>query len=126
MTRAELKHFRSILHAMLDGTEDTLRTLDDIAIQNVPDSLDRIQHATEREMAIRRIELDFSKVQNVRSALQRIAEGTYGICSQCESEIPGKRLKAVPWTSFCLNCQASADRRKWLAGDVQMAGVPGD
>ena len=126
MTRAELKHFRSVLHAMLDGTEDTLRSLDDIAVQTLPDSLDRIQHATEREMAIRRIELDFSKVQNVRSALQRIADGTYGICSQCENEIPGKRLKAVPWASFCLDCQDSADRRKSRANDTQFAGVPGD
>uniref|UniRef100_Q021M5 Transcriptional regulator, TraR/DksA family n=1 Tax=Solibacter usitatus (strain Ellin6076) TaxID=234267 RepID=Q021M5_SOLUE len=125
MTRTELKHFRSVLHAMLDGTEDTLRTLDDIAIQNVADSLDRIQHATEREMAIRRIELDFSKVQSVRSALQRIAEGTYGVCSECDNEIPGKRLKAVPWTPYCLDCQDSADRRRWLSG-AQMAGVPGD
>src|SRR5580765_1515513 len=113
MKLAELRSFQAALHAMLDGTENSLRDLDDIAIENVPDSLDRVQHATEREMAIRRIELDFSKVQNVRSALARIADGTYGICTECEAEIAPKRLKAVPWALHCLQCQNSADGTKW-------------
>ena len=78
MKRAELKHFQSVLHAMLDCAEDTSRSLDEIVIENAPDSIDRIQCATEREMAIRRIELDFSKVQSVRSALHRIVARQIG------------------------------------------------
>ena len=126
MKRAELRSFQTVLHSMLDGTEDILRGLDDIAVENTPDSLDRIQGATEREMAIRRIELDFSKVQNVRFALQRIAEGTYGICSRCDAEIAVKRLKAVPWALYCLECQNSADGRGQETERVQLAGAPGD
>jgi DnaK suppressor protein len=112
MQRAELRHFQNALHAILDGTDDTLRRRDEIAIENAPDSLDRIQGATEREMAIRRIESDFSRVQSVRKALQRIADGTYGTCFRCECEIASKRLKAVPWASYCLECQNSADSQR--------------
>jgi DnaK suppressor protein len=126
MKSAELRSFKAALHAMLDGTENTLRGLDDIAIENVPDSLDRVQHATEREMAIRRIELDFSKVQNVRSALDRIAEGTYGICTECDAEIAPKRLKAVPWALYCLECQNSADGRNREGERAQLTAVPGN
>jgi DnaK suppressor protein len=126
MKRAELRHFQTLLHGMLDRTEDTLRSLDEIAVENAPDSLDRIQHATEREMAIRRIELDFSKVQSMRLALQRITEGTYGICFRCDGEIPAKRLNALPWASYCLECQNSADDQKSEHGDMQFARASGD
>ncbi len=41
----------------------------------------------------------------VTEALERIDEGTYGQCVACESEINSKRLEAVPWTRYCLQCQ---------------------
>ncbi len=123
MQHTELRHFKEVLHAILDGTEDILRRRDEIAVENVPDSLDRIQGATEREMAIRRIESDFSRVQSVRTALQRIADGTYGTCFRCECEIAPKRLKAVPWASYCLECQASADRLSRKTGQQEAAGM---
>ena len=123
MKSAELRHFKEVLHTMLDGTEESLRRRDDIVVENAPDSLDRVQHATEREMAVRRIELDFSRVQSVRTALQRIADGTYGTCFRCECEIAPKRLKAVPWASYCLECQASADRQRRGSDHQELAGM---
>jgi DnaK suppressor protein len=123
MQKAELRHFQQVLHAMLDGTEATLRRRDDIVVENAPDSLDRIQGATERELATRRIESDFTRLQSVRTALQRIADGTYGTCFRCENEIPGKRLKAVPWTSYCLECQNSADLQTKGSAKGELAGA---
>ena len=123
MQPTELRHFKEVLHAILDGTEDILRRRDEIAVENVPDSLDRIQGATEREMAIRRIESDFSRVQSVRTALQRIADGTYGTCFRCECEIAPKRLKAVPWASYCLECQTSADHQRRGSDHQEVAGM---
>ena len=123
MKHTELRYFKEVLHAILDGTEDTLRRRDEIAVETVPDSLDRIQGATDRDMAIRRIESDFSRIQSVRTALQRIADGTYGICFRCESEIAPKRLKAVPWASYCLECQTSADGQSTRSDHQEVAGV---
>jgi DnaK suppressor protein len=123
MHNAELKHFKAALHAMLDGTEATLRRRDEIAVENAPDSLDRIQGATERELATRRIESDFTLQQSVRTALLRIAEGSYGICFRCEIEIPVKRLRAVPWAAYCLECQNSADRQTMGSDKGELAGV---
>ena len=48
-------------------------------------------------------------MRSVRQALSRIDEGTYGICLNCEEEISAKRLKALPWTPLCINCQQQAD-----------------
>lgn len=47
-------------------------------------------------------------LQDVERALKRAAEGTYGICEICGSEIPETRLEALPATTRCVDC-ASAD-----------------
>jgi len=48
----------------------------------------------------------------VRAALRRIDEGTFGVCLHCEEDISPKRLAAVPWTPFCIQCQEIADRNQ--------------
>lgn len=42
----------------------------------------------------------------VNAALQRIEQGTYGICDNCGQPINEKRLEAIPWASLCLKCEA--------------------
>lgn len=49
-------------------------------------------------------------VMQIRYALQRIQEGTFGTCAHCEEEISPRRLAAVPWTPYCIQCQELADR----------------
>ena len=125
MQATELRHFKEVLHAILNNAEDMLQRRDEIAVENAPDALDRIQGATDRELAICRIESDFSRLQSVRTALQRIAEGTYGTCVRCECEIVPKRLKAVPWASYCLACQTSADSQRRGMDHEEIGGVLG-
>ncbi len=42
----------------------------------------------------------------INQALQRIEAGTYDICSRCGAKIPLERLKAVPYTTLCVDCAA--------------------
>ncbi len=112
MEQAELDQFKEILEDLLEGTDQPLRRRDEIAVENAPDTLDRVQRAAERELAIRQIESDFARLQNVKFALERIEEGTYGTCLRCDKEIGIKRLQAVPWASYCVKCQEIADREK--------------
>jgi DnaK suppressor protein len=46
--------------------------------------------------------------QSVEDALQRINDGTYGICPECEEDIAAKRLNAMPWAKYCVACQEKA------------------
>jgi len=46
----------------------------------------------------------------VENALQRIEDGTYGLCQQCGKEIPAKRLEALPWAERCVACEAQVER----------------
>ena len=46
----------------------------------------------------------------VDSALARIREGTFGECISCGNEINPKRLDAVPWTRYCIDCQEKLEK----------------
>src|ERR1700722_12605792 len=112
MTKTELNKFRNILEAKQAELEQFVRNRDGIAIEKSPDALDEVQHAAERELAIRNLDRESSLLRNVRGALRRIAQGNFGTCLHCEEEISPKRLAAVPWTPFCIQCQEMADRNQ--------------
>ena len=44
------------------------------------------------------------KIQGLRSALQKLDQGTYGECEGCGEDIAPPRLEAIPWASLCLKC----------------------
>jgi DnaK suppressor protein len=46
----------------------------------------------------------------VNEALDRIKDGSYGICQVCEQEVQEKRLDAVPWARHCIECQEKEDQ----------------
>ena len=46
----------------------------------------------------------------VDSALARIREGSFGECISCGNEINAKRLDAVPWTRYCIECQEKLEK----------------
>jgi DnaK suppressor protein len=110
MTTPELAHFRTVLEARQTELEALLRDREVIAVNSSADMLDQIQHAQERDMAIGNLERGSARLSEVRSALQRIQLGSFGICVDCEEEIGMKRLAAVPWTTSCLVCREAADR----------------
>ena len=45
-------------------------------------------------------------IAEIRAALERVADGTYGVCTVCAKEIPPARLEIRPYTSRCVNCQS--------------------
>ncbi|MBI3752923.1 MAG: TraR/DksA C4-type zinc finger protein [Deltaproteobacteria bacterium] len=45
-------------------------------------------------------------------AITKLEDGTYGVCEDCESEIDEERLKAVPLTTCCVNCQSKKEGKK--------------
>ncbi len=74
------------------------------------DISDRATSSYEKEFA-------FGQTTNLRGlsrlteeALGRIADGSFGHCILCEAEINPKRLEAVPWARYCLDCQGRLER----------------
>ena len=113
MTKSELSKYRTVLAAKQAELVQLVRNRDGIAIEKCPDSLDEVQYATERELAIRSLDRDSVLLRNVRAALDRIEEGSFGVCLHCDEDISPKRLAAVPSTAFCIVCQEIADRNQY-------------
>jgi len=112
MTKTEVKKYKEILETKRRELEGNVRNREGIAIEKTPDALDEVQHAAERELAIRNLDRESNLLRNVRLALARIEEGAFGVCLHCEEDINPKRLNAVPWAPYCITCQEMADRRK--------------
>src|SRR5947208_13947943 len=113
MNQTELKKYKAILEAKAAELNAGLRNRDDIAIEKTPDAIDEVQLAGERELAIRNLDRESNLLRNVKGALVRVADGSYGICMHCEEDIKPKRLDAVPWTNYCIKCQEAADRHEF-------------
>ncbi|MCL4545052.1 MAG: TraR/DksA C4-type zinc finger protein [Chloroflexi bacterium] len=63
----------------------------------------------ERDLAARRTLM--RSLEEVRHALQRLEEGTYGLCALCGKPIPERRLLARPQSTLCVTCQSYSERR---------------
>ena len=87
MTKSELNKFKNILEAKQAELAQFVRNREGIAIEKSPDALDEVQHAAERELAIRNLDRESNLLRNVRAALRRIDEGTFGVCLHCEEDI---------------------------------------
>jgi DnaK suppressor protein len=118
MIQTEFDKYKKILEAKQAELSGGLRNRDEIVIEKTPDALDEVQLAGERELAIRNLDREANLLRQVRDALRRINDGSYGVCMHCEEEIKPKRLDAVPWTKYCIRCQEAADRQDFEGGDV--------
>jgi DnaK suppressor protein len=112
MTKSEVNKFKKILETKQAELEKIVRNRDAIAIEKSADALDEVQHASERELAIRNLDRESNLLRSVRLALRRIDDGSFGTCLHCDEEISPKRIAAVPWAANCIQCQEIADRNK--------------
>lgn len=112
VSKNEQKKFRKILEAKQAELAQVLRNREAIAIEKSADAIDEVQHAAERELAIRNLDRESQLLRMVKLALQRMNEGSYGICLHCEEPINPKRLAAVPWAPYCIRCQEALDQRQ--------------
>ena len=110
MARTEMSVFQEILERRAAELVQVLRKRDGLAIEKSADQMDEIQYASERELAMRNVDRESSLLRQVKAALRRIHDGSFGVCIECELAISPKRLAAVPWASRCIQCQDAADR----------------
>jgi DnaK suppressor protein len=104
------KHeFQEILERKEAELVRLLRT-DDIVIEKSADQMDEIQYASERDLAIRNVDRESTLLREVKAALRRIHDRSFGTCVECEWAISPKRLEAVPWASLCITCQEAAEQ----------------
>ena len=107
--RLDLKLVQQRLESQLRETSSTRELRESIRIHQLADPVDMTQQVAEREMAVRSLDRESTLARRVRLAIERLKDGSYGICLQCEEEIAPKRLEAIPWAELCIECQEKAD-----------------
>ena len=76
------------------------------------DLLDGVTRAADREMSFATRSLLVQRRNQLALALERIEDGTYGICEECEKPIPPARFHAIPEATTCVPCQSRRERRR--------------
>jgi DnaK suppressor protein len=75
------------------------------------DSADEAYNIYNKNLMLGKVETDALKLQLVDQALVRIANGTYGVCIECEDHIEERRLEFVPFARFCIDCKSELERK---------------
>jgi RNA polymerase-binding transcription factor DksA len=108
--RARLEDVKTSLEADV-GTESESENLGELSdVDQHP--ADTGTETFERERDISILEQVEAELADVERALQRLDEGTYGLCEACSEPIEEARLEALPAARFCLKHQAMAERER--------------
>jgi DnaK suppressor protein len=111
MNQVDLEKYKALLLARHEEIVGKWRRREDIWIVPSNEQIEMVQLAGEREFAVRALEHQSKSLTQIAQAIQRIDDGEFGICLDCEEPIPPKRLAAVPWAAYCLHCQELRDAR---------------
>ncbi|MDR2666419.1 MAG: TraR/DksA family transcriptional regulator [Endomicrobium sp.] len=84
----------------------------DLDITNVGDEIDTASNNSEKEIYFELISNDKMTLNAVNDALSKIEKDNYGKCEYCGYIIPLMRLKAIPWTKYCIKCQEEIENPK--------------
>ncbi|MFH2011377.1 MAG: TraR/DksA family transcriptional regulator [Pseudomonadota bacterium] len=66
----------------------------------------------DRELSLLLCDRDRKKIVEIEKALQKIEEGTYGICEKCRKKINENRLKVMPFARLCVPCKSGLEREE--------------
>ncbi len=64
----------------------------------------------EQEFTLSLMESEEATLANIEAALERVEDGTYGLCEECGVKIPKKRLEAIPYATMCVKCASQSER----------------
>jgi DnaK suppressor protein len=76
------------------------------AQSEIGDIIDQAGDERDRELSLLLTGRDKEKLRAIDEALEKIEEGTYGICEECGEKIGPSRLKVMPLAKYCVNCQS--------------------
>jgi DnaK suppressor protein len=78
----------------------------------LPDVSDQASAEVDQGFSMRIRDRERKLLKKIDEALERMNTETYGICEGCGEEIPYKRLKARPVTTFCIECKTAQEEKE--------------
>lgn len=119
MDDKDIEYFKELLTKRLDEllnqADDTVSEMND-SKGNFPDPADRAAYEADRNFELRIRDREFKLIKKVKKALERIEDGTFGICEKCGDDISVARLKARPVTTLCIECKTNEEAQEKALG----------
>jgi len=112
LNQRQLKSFEKLLRERRQELlTDAVRTVSGMndSKDNFPEPADRAALESERNATLRIRDRERKLLSKIDEALDRIGEGTYGVCEECGEAIGVDRLKARPVTTLCIDCKADQE-----------------
>ena len=119
MKKKDLEDFRALLKERLDDllsqAGDTVSGMTSQK-ENFPDPTDRAALEADRNFMLRIRDREHKLIKKIKKALDRIENGTFGICETCGEDISIARLKARPVTTQCIDCKTKEEAQEKALG----------
>jgi len=109
------EYFRNVLlEEMRSLLEEAGKTVSEMTADttNFPDPNDRATQESDRTFELRIRDRERKLLNKIREALEKIDNGTFGICEMCGEEISEARLKARPVTTYCIDCKMEQEKKE--------------
>jgi len=118
-SKKKREEFKKLLNERIeDLLTDANKTVSGMtdAAENYPDPTDRATLESDRNFELRIRDRERKLIGKIKDALQRIEDGTFGICEDCGEEISEERLKARPVTTLCIDCKTKQEKDERVKG----------
>lgn len=119
LSEKKKKYFRNLLGKKLKElaaqNSGSASSLADLKNES-SDFLDQASMESELDFTLHIRERESKLIAKIQEALERLDQGTYGICEECGGQISEKRLKARPVTTFCIDCKKRQEAEEKLRG----------
>ncbi len=97
---------------ILNNIEKLVKESNELGKDGTPDIGDEASELSSRQLLLSLNEADRAKLLEIDRALERIEEGTYGICEECGEPISPQRLKVKPTAIYCVECKSRLEKRQ--------------
>ena len=106
MSKSNLKEIKEKLLAERDLLIEKLKG-NDLSVDDAetPDPVDLAVRNYSKNVMLAVSENESKQLALIDEAILRIDDDEYGHCQNCEKEVNPKRLAAIPWARYCLDCQ---------------------
>lgn len=131
LTPAEIQRYKALLLAKQEEILGNVTSMEYQSLlrekgelSNIPDITDAGTVNFELENILGLVDSERTILGQINEALQRMQDGRYGICEGDGEIIPRKRLDAIPWAKYCIDCASKAE--KGLVWEEKSFGRSGD
>ena len=110
------KRLTQRLNESVEKVQEAVIEISDLE-DRLSDKMNQASIASDMGFALRTKDWESKLIPRIRDALDRLQDGTFGICEECGEEIPLKRLMARPVTTLCIECkkeQEAEERRRTM------------